>query len=190
MKVLKDSKGFNNKQYLIRDILKPPLSAKARAKEMVEDEEVLKVFVDASELDFQGIFGLGVCFVGQGSVKVISKKHYNQMMKTHNVYAELKSISFAIEELDKIIANTLITPSSVKIFSDCVIVDKLRDNRKLTRNSSFNEIGNKIVALCRIFEGKYETIDINLITMNSDIKRYNPFYKAAHNAARKALNKN
>lgn len=54
----------------------PTKVAKERFEDWLWDKEVLRVFVDASELKQQGVFGLGVIFVGQGSTLVKSKKHY------------------------------------------------------------------------------------------------------------------
>lgn len=187
---MKDFRGFNNKQHLIRDKLEPPIQARIRAKQMIEDEDEVKVFVDASELDFKGVFGLGICFVGQGNVIVKSKKHYNQKMKTHNVYGELQSIAFAIRELDDLIIKKKNHSFKLEIFSDCTIVDQLRGSNKLTRNTAINEVANGVVSLWDDFINKNEMINLQVTTMKADLKRYNPFYKAAHNAARRILNKN
>lgn len=186
---MKGPQRINTKQYLIKDSVKPPEAAKIRAKRMVDDNDVIKVFVDASELNFQGTFGLGVCIVGQGDVKVRSKKHYNMAMKTHIVYGELQSIAFALMELEKLVADKKITPYKIEIFSDCVIVDSLKMENKLTSIESINTIAMEVVSLWDAFEQEYAEINIQIETMKIELKRYNPFYKAAHNAARKALNK-
>lgn len=186
---MKDPHSVNTKQYLIKDSVKPPEAAKIRAKKMVDDNDVIKVFVDASELNFQGTFGLGVCIVGQGDVKVRSKKHYNMAMKTHIVYAELQSIALAIRELNKLVINKKITPVKIEIYSDCVIVDRLKVDNKLTSIEMINEVATEVLFLWEDFEQKHKSISLQIETMNGDLKRYNPFYKAAHNAARKSLNK-
>ncbi|MBF0709385.1 hypothetical protein IQ283_22570 [Alkalihalobacillus hwajinpoensis] len=186
---MRGHKKINTKQYLINDSIKPPEEAKIRAKNMVDDETVIKVFVDASELNFQGVFGLGICIVGQGDVKVRSKKHYNKIMKTHIVYAELQSIALAIKELDKLVINKKITPVKIEVYSDCVIVDRLKVDNKLTSIDMINEVATEVLFLWEDFEQKHKSISLQIETMSGDLKRYNPFYKAAHNAARKSLNK-
>jgi hypothetical protein len=35
----------------------------------------------------------------------------------------------------------------------------------------------------------YPNINVNIVSMKKSDKRYNPFYKAAHNAARKVIGK-
>lgn len=53
----------------------PTKEAKERFEDWLWDREVMRVFVDTSELKQQGIFGLGAIFVGQGGTIVRSKRH-------------------------------------------------------------------------------------------------------------------
>lgn len=175
------------KQYLMKSQIRPPDDAKQKAEEMVYDEKVLRIFVDASELKFQGIFGLGVCFVGQGEVIVKSKKQYNQSMKTQIVYAELSAIVFALEQLINMLQETSKTLSHIIIFSDLTLVEQLNMTSDLTNNQSINLIANQIRNLWGEFPKYQYGGKLEVQSMKQDFKKYNPFYKAAHNAARKII---
>ncbi|WP_157081445.1 hypothetical protein [Neobacillus soli] len=155
---------------------------------MVQDEEVLRIFVDASELNYQGIFGQGACFVGQGEVITKCKKHYNLLMKKQNVYAELAAIGFALEQLLAMHKQGCAIKPEILIYSDIPLVDYLNGTKEITKNKSINIIAKKIWDLKQEFEDKLPSINLQIKNMDPELKKFNPFYKAAHNEARKAIN--
>ncbi|PEQ92935.1 hypothetical protein CN481_14185 [Bacillus sp. AFS006103] len=179
-------KGIN-KQYLMKSQIKPPDDAKQRAEEMVYDEDVIRIFVDASELKFQGIFGIAVCFVGQGEVKVKSKKQYNQSKKRQIIFAELSAIVFALEQIITMYKEECKIPPEIIIYSDLTLLDQLSGTCNLTKNRSINLIVNEIRNLCIEFLKYHPGINLQIQTMKKGLKRHNPYYKAAHNAARKII---
>ncbi|WML26290.1 hypothetical protein [Neobacillus sp. OS1-33] len=176
-----------NKQYLMKSQIKPPDDEKRRAEDMIQDEEVINIFVDASELKYQGIFGLGVCFVGQGEVIVKSKKHYNQLMKKQIIYAELLAIIFALEQITTIHKQGLKILPDIRIFSDLALIEKLNSTSDLTKNQSINLIADRIRNLWETFAEYQPEKKLQIQSMSHRDKRHNPFYKAAHNAARKII---
>ncbi|WP_144461030.1 hypothetical protein [Siminovitchia fortis] len=176
------------KQSLIRKERIPPVEAKTRAEDMLWDEECLRIFTDASELMRQGIFGLGICFIGQGQTSVKSKKHYNPSMKAVNVYAELVAVEFAVDELLKAIHNNNhALPSRIRILSDWNEVEKLKITSKITKNNAINKVAERINEKTKRFSALYPDFDLDLTFIGKDERRYNPYYTAAHNAAKKII---
>jgi ribonuclease HI len=159
------------------------------AEEILWDEDVLRVFVDTSEIENQGIFGLGVCFVGQGEVIIKSKKYYNLSIRKQNQFAELIAIIFALEQLNTLLKQHSFIPSEVIVYSDLILIDKLSEPNKLTKNELINELIYQINEQRQYILSSYPNININIVSMKKSDKRYNPFYKAAHNAARKIIGK-
>jgi hypothetical protein len=50
-----------------------------------------------------------------------------------------------------------------------------------------NDVAKRINKKMELFSLSNPDIDLIVSSLNSDEKRYNPFYKAAHNASRKAI---
>ncbi|CDO04282.1 hypothetical protein BN988_02836 [Oceanobacillus picturae] len=175
----------NRKQQLMRREKVPTTEAKERAEKWLFDNETLRVFVDASELNYQGIFGLGVCFVGQGKTLVKSKKHYNLPLKTNSVYAEIVAIDYALDLLKKVMCYRFDQPLKVVIYSDCIGISSLESKPELTRQPAINELAEQI-------KKKYQfnsITELEISYMDKGLKRYNPYYRAAHNASRKLFGK-
>lgn len=181
--------GNGDKAALHREQKVPPKEARERADNWLWDQEVLRVFVDASELKRQGIFGLGAIYVGQGCTFVKSKKHYNSSMQTVSIYGEIMAVDFALQHLDFLLNNNQITvPSTVIINSDWNGIGLVHDeNMLLEKYPTINEVAKRINKKLELFSLSNPDLDLIVSYLNSDEKRYNPFYKAAHNASRKAI---
>ncbi|NRG46225.1 hypothetical protein HRF87_15870 [Bacillus sp. CRN 9] len=178
-----------NKAALHREQKVPPKEARERADNWLWDQEILRVFVDASELKRQGIFGLGAIYVGQGCTFVKSKKQYNSSMQTVSIYGEIMAVDFALKHLDCILNDKLIAiPSKVIINSDWNGIDLVHEeNMLLEKFPIINDVAKRINKKMELFSLSNPDIDLIVSSLNSDEKRYNPFYRAAHNASRKAI---
>src|SRR5690625_1011277 len=97
-----NSRGIYKEQ-LMRKSKAPTKEAKKRAEDWLWDDDIIRVFVDASELLYQGICGIGVIFVGQGLTLVKSSKHYNQTMRQMNIYGEIVAVDYALMQLMKVL---------------------------------------------------------------------------------------
>jgi len=176
------------KQQMMRKEKVPPKEAQDRVERWLWDEETLRVFVDCSELKEQGIFGIGVIFVGQGTTMVKSKKHYNQSMKKMNIYAELVAVEFALTQLDKIWDVDFHLPSRIIVYSDWNKIEKLNRTTMISkRHLPMNTIAERINERKLHFSKSHPTVELSISYMNEGQKRYNPFYMASHNASRKAI---
>lgn len=172
-----------NKQYTMRQEKRPSAEAKKHAEDMLWDENTLRCFVDASELDFQGIFGFGACFISNGTVIVKNKKHYRQDMRKKNSYAELMAVIFALEQLEMLLDKKSFTPSKFLLYSDWQGVEDI-DNP--TKNKETNALRKRINEL-RDRLLKTNNLELEIAVMDKEFKRSNPFYQSAHNQARKIL---
>ncbi|MGG1689438.1 hypothetical protein ABDH65_05230 [Heyndrickxia ginsengihumi] len=178
----------NYKQQLMRSNKKPPKEAIERIESWLWDNEVLRVFVDTSKIENQGIFGLGVIYVGQGLTSVKYKKHYNQAMKKVNVYGELIAVEFALTQVGKIIEKEFNQPSMILIYSDWNEISKLEDPAMITKRIlAINDVAERINERKSEMSISYPDTDLEILYMRDEEKRFNPFYKGAHNAARKAI---
>ncbi|MCM3362980.1 MULTISPECIES: hypothetical protein [Niallia] len=179
----------NYKQQLMRRKKAPTKEAKERFDSWLWDSETLRVFVDGSELQGSGgIFGLGVVFVGQGLTIVKSKKHYNQAMRKRSVYAEVVAVEFALMLVEKVVGKEFDQPSKVLIYSDWNGIDRLKETDILIkRNPTINTVAEKINEKKLLFLKSYPTIELDISYMGAELKKFNPFYRASHNAARKAI---
>ncbi len=181
------TKGIHKKQMMRKERV-PPKEAQDRVDSWLWDDDTLRVFVDCSELKEQGVFGIGVIFVGQGMTLVKSKKHYNQSMKRMNVYAELVAVEFALIQLDKILNKDFHLPSRIIVFSDWNMVDKLNQTNTVSkRHPPINAVAGKINKRKLQFTTTHSKVELNISYMSEKQKRHNPFYRAAHNASRKAI---
>lgn len=181
--------GNGKKGALYREQKVPPKEARERADNWLWDQETLRVFVDTSELKRQGIFGLGAIYVGQGCTFVKSKKQYNSSMQTVSIYGEIMAVDFALKHLDCILNDKLIAiPSKVIINSDWNGINLVHEeNMLLEKFPIINDVAKRINKKMELFSLSNPDIDLIVSSLNSDEKRYNPFYRAAHNASRKAI---
>lgn len=177
----------NYKQQLMRRKKAPTKEAKERFERWLWDSEILRVFVDGSELKNSGVFGLGIIFVGEGTTLVQSKKHYEQEMRKVNVYAEILAVEFALTQIEKVVGKEF-QPEKVQIYSDWSEVDKLVETAMLTkRMPAINAVAEKINERKLMFSKAYPTIELDISYMGEELKKFNPFYRASHNAASKAI---
>ncbi|RSL29697.1 hypothetical protein D7Z54_29900 [Salibacterium salarium] len=179
-----DFSRSRNKTYLRPKYKKPPQEAKDRAENNRLDNEILRVYTDASGMLGPGLFGLAACYVGQGDVTVKTKKLYDATQKKSVSDAELESVIFALNELPVIIGKRSIRPSQVFIYND---QDRLRNYMS---SESFSE---KETPLKHIQQSRQKcehicpdvSLSIDYITKQD--RKFNPHYAAAHNGSRNVL---
>lgn len=179
--------GGMDKQVILNEHAIPTRQATRRSGDMQWDNETLRVFVDASELNEQGIFGLAGCFVGQGEVFTRMKKHYNLKFKGQNPYAECMAILFVIQILPSVIKKKYTKPKKIFIFSDLVQFDWFDKVETPFHDVEMNQIIIQIRDNLKAIGNLFPDIQFNVRYMSNTLKRHNPFYRAAHNAARRAI---
>lgn len=175
----------NRQQVFLNSFAVPDTKARQRSETFKWSADTLFTFVDASELNSSGIFGLAACFVGQGEVVVKSRKHYDQLFKKLNSYAEYVAIWFAVQTLFTVIKQKHQKPDHVILFSDFVHPEEL--TVASAEKSRLNPIIEKILISKDTFLASFPQIELTFELMTKELKRHNPYYRAAHNASRKVL---
>jgi len=109
-------------------------------------------------------------------------------MRRVNVYAEIVAVDFALTLIYQVIDKHFQQPSKIIIYSDWNEIDKLKDTTMITKKlHTINAVAKKINVMKFLFLSSYPTIELDISYMDEEEKRYNPFYKAAHNASRKVI---
>ncbi|WP_176446613.1 RNase H family protein [Lentibacillus sp. CBA3610] len=166
-----------------------------KSKEIVEQEhkdwiydqylsqEVLTIYCDAS-INKNNKMAAGFCYVYNGSVS----KKYQLISGTGDfamsVFAEITAI---IGALQKFRHNVKDNYSSVLIYSDLDYIDDILSQTSTFKHTHLKEIQKELVFTFKQTCLKYPDLEINISPLTRNQKRYNPFLKAAHNAARELI---
>jgi hypothetical protein len=173
-----------NKQYMLPKYKIPTNERKKEIEQIYFDTQILRIYVDASELRYQGIFGLGVTFVGAGEIKVKSKKIYNVKSRRQIWFGETMAICYALELIPLVFTAFEENINEINIFSDLKMLQTLDESNNKTSLFIKEQMESPLMNLYRILDNDL-TVRVQYLE-NAD-KRFNPYYKAAHNAARKAI---
>ncbi|QHT45582.1 hypothetical protein M662_03330 [Bacillus sp. SB49] len=181
-----ERKGIH-KQYLLNKNKTPPSEAKERAEEMRLNEVELHVFNSSSELDGNtGVFGLGVSYVGQSQVITKSRKFYFPTQKGKIQQVMVQSMIFSLIKLEDILLCKIIKPKIVNIYSTLESngIDVLGHHPLYLSNNVqyINQLFNKL-------NRDFHDISFHHMQLDKGLRTYNPFFKAANNAARNIIQK-
>lgn len=181
-----DNKKSINKQYLQNEYKIPTPEAKERAEEMRLSKYEMNVFVDISELVEGGVFGLGVCYVGQDEVITKSKKYYDSIKRGKIQRAMIEATIHSLKEITNILNNRLYPPTIIMIYSTLDIKGTYLKEGNLS-GSAKKYVLSKTNGIMKDLILNFPDIEFRFEQLDRSIKRYNPFYTAAHNAARSIL---
>jgi hypothetical protein len=165
---------------------KIPTEAKREEVENIFfDSRTMRIYVDASEINKQGIFGLGAIFVGDGHITVESKKVYKPDLKGQMWFAETMAICHALDLIPKIIIKEFENISGIFLFSDLQMLQSINEKTKnQTKLFVIEQVESSLIRLNKRLES---TLTIEIHYLDREKKRYNPYYVAAHNASRKII---
>ena len=135
--------------------------SKVRQAEMEDrlwDRQTLRIYCDASFNPKTKFTAVAALFVFDGDTQVYSK--FLGIQTGNNVTGEIEAVKFAVEQISifKRRPALMIEPRSIVVYSD------------------YNQITQYVE----------DTDNVKIEYLGED-KRENPFYTAAHNAARKAI---
>lgn len=177
----------SNKQYMLPEYKVPPNTRRQVINDILFDQEIIRCYVDASELKMQGVFGLGMTLVGNGEVLVKSKKEYHQNLRGNNWYGETRAICYALEILPTLISSFPNT-NKIEIYSDLSLIQSLKEE---TKNKTKLFVKEQVeLYLMKFQEEQIKNFLLEFLFLSNNEKKYNPFYTAAHNAARKIIGLN
>ncbi|MCA1022134.1 hypothetical protein [Halobacillus litoralis] len=188
---MKGEKKSVHQQYLLNDYKAPTPEAKERAEDIRLNKEEMKIFMSYSELSGELlVLGLGGCYVGQGEVITRSKKMYpSRNKKGLHQKAMLGSLAFCMEELEDVLNNKVTLPDTISFYTN------LKSNginlaTEIDGDSEKRELVDKVQELKRTIIQDFPQMHFEFRELDKDMRRYNPFFAAANNAARRVIDKN
>jgi len=147
------------------------------------NQQTLIVYCDASIKHDQSVIGIACSFVANGSVMV--KQKYITSPSVYEVvppiYAEMKSLMFGLDFFNDYVNQC----NEVIIYSDVNHIERILANGKVfNKHSLLQTVRDELITL---YNQKCNTSDVNLSIkyLPKNKKKFNPFYKSAHNAANK-----
>lgn len=122
----------------------------------------------------------------EGSV-LVKHQYVHPPKECHekNIFGEIKAIMFALTHCGKFIGDC----TSVIIYSDIREIEKIL-SKEITfkKSGALRELQNNLIILYRKIISENPTKQVKIYYLYEEIKRHNPFYKSAHNAAKKLIN--
>lgn len=154
---------------------------KADMRRYLHNNEVISVFCDCSVNMEKTQAGLAFCMVGDSQFTLRSKT----CPLGNNVQGEIKALSFALETIPKLLdryRNLLRRPKKVRIYTDYNQLELLLNGAgdKEMRNIVDDLLNQRDIFINSTF------FNLDLLYLEEE-RKSNLYYKAAHNAARKAI---
>ncbi|MBP1931470.1 hypothetical protein [Ammoniphilus resinae] len=155
----------------------PPREKQKEIQQILWNQKRLTMYSDCSQILHHGIYGLGAMFVCGGTTRTYSKKIYSRYVNKSTL-GEYYAVAFTIQQVPSFLRDTKeVCPEYLKLFTDIEIQwDHLREEYQ----EAINDIQKQLAVL---------TLPFEISNMTNEEKRCNPFYRAAHNASRKAIGK-
>lgn len=148
-------------------------------------QQVLSVYCDASIKHDQSVIGIACSYVANGSVIVKRKfiKPPSCYKSVPPIYAEMKSLIFALTHFEEHVYQC----NDVIIYSDVNHIDRILTNDKMFKKHLRLQADRK--ELKSLYNQKKNSFKIRLSIryLPKSKKKFNPFYKSAHNAANKVI---
>ncbi|MFS0594426.1 hypothetical protein AB1L05_22900 [Cytobacillus horneckiae] len=158
-----------------------PTDLKNWVIEQYFNQQCMSIYCDASVKQDQQVIVVACSYVANNFIQV--KQQYVQPLQFHKpippMYAEMKSIIFALKHFEKHIGQC----TEAIIYSDVNDIERiLGDEPLFKKNPALQKTRSELKML---HDNKLVTTNIKLSIeyLPVERKRYNPFYKSAHNAA-------
>jgi hypothetical protein len=148
------------------------------------DREMMRVYCDCSVSRPLKAFGLGVAIVFDGSVIVRSRKAYDRTMQLLPTHGELQALGYAIEQTSVMLKDVMNVPMHLFVYSDVDHVQQIVHGGDI---ETFADSARRIAAARTRLERTWPSVELNLCYLPPDEQKHNPYYAAAHNAARREV---
>ncbi|MGG4438393.1 hypothetical protein AAXE64_27965 [Priestia megaterium] len=161
-----------------------PQEAKDWIYEQYLNRDTLYVYCDMSLSVEKQVMSLACSYLNNGYIKV--KKQLFQPHKRllhQNVYGEVKAVIFALKNFHNHIGRN----KKVIIYSDIEDIEKMANNEVATDKPVMMKVQNELMQVYRSVCNEYKDMDISIQFLPPSKQRYNPYHKAANNAARRLL---
>ena len=149
------------------------------------DKDTLSVYCDASIRNDHSLIGIACSYISNGCI--IVKHQYAQpplyRVNISSYYAEIKGVMFALN----FFGNYKGICSEVVIYSDLMEIERmLCEEIFFKKNLELEKVRKELKQLYKLKKAEYgEKLQIKYLTVEK--RRFNPFYRSAHNAARNLI---
>lgn len=110
-------------------------------------------------------------------------RHYTNPQKAGSTYGELEAVLFALNQFEFTLPSFERVPEHVNVYSDIQAIELLLDH---SRNPT--ESITKPITLARLSVlSKWPEMELSILFLTPNEQRQNPYYSAAHNAARREV---
>ncbi|MCK2000477.1 hypothetical protein MZM54_03600 [[Brevibacterium] frigoritolerans] len=148
-------------------------------------EDTLSVYCDMSMIRGKPLMSVACSYVSNSSVYVKHQLlHTTREVIDKNIYAELKSLAFALSNFHKYVKGC----KNVDIFTDIInIKELLKGEATFQKNPNIEVVRKDLVNLYRSKINEHPNVDIKIYALYPEYKNFNPFHKSSHNSARELL---
>ncbi|WP_349409378.1 hypothetical protein [Pseudalkalibacillus sp. SCS-8] len=161
---------------------KVPSKIKEQIYQQYYSRDTLYVYCDMSMLAGNSSMAVACSYVSNASV--IVKRQFVYPLKDSlmvNLYGELKAVTFALTHFEKYIGFN----QNVVIYSDVNYIDEvIKEGMNFKKRPSLRKAQEELSVLYKTQQRNHPGL-ITVEYLPSDLKSFNPFYKSAHNAAKK-----
>ncbi|MGI8386608.1 hypothetical protein [Robertmurraya sp. P23] len=161
---------------------KVPENIKGLIYDQYYSKETMYVYCDMSMKPGYTTMAISCSYIKEGTVIVKHQYIYppEESFKK-NIYGELKAIIFALSNYKKYIGSC----KSMVIYSDVFNIEKILIKEiTFKKSKSLKIVQDELINLYKVSGNKINSKCIEIKYLTEELKRYNPFYKSAHNAAR------
>jgi hypothetical protein len=170
-----------------------PEDLKSWVLDQYYDKDTLSVYCDASIRNDRRLIGIACSYISNGFI-IVKHQYVQPPSNRANVssyYAEIKGVMFALN----FFGNYKGICSEVVIYSDLRDIERMLSEAIFyKKNMELEQIRKELKQLYKLKKAEYgEKLQIKYLTIEK--RKFNPFYRSAHNAARnlikdKAVTKN
>jgi hypothetical protein len=146
-------------------------------------KDTLYVYCDMSMKPGYSTMSVACSYIKEGSV-LIKHQYVHPPKESYdkNIYGELKAIIFALSHFEKYIGKC----TSMILYSDVNEIERIVSKDIIFKhNSSLKEVQNELILLNKMVKSQHPGIVIRISYLPEVLRKYNPFHKSAHNAAKK-----
>ncbi|MFT9494594.1 MULTISPECIES: hypothetical protein [Bacillota] len=186
MKPKGNSKYVGKPKFWPKNEDKVPSEIKEMIFQQYYSRDTLFIYCDMSMKHNYPTMAVACSYIKDSLVQVKQQYvHPPRESVSKNIYGELKAILFALTHFEKYIGDC----STIIFYSDVRDIEKfLTKEIVFKKNDSLSQLQEEIHLMFRKIKNKHTNKNITVCYLSHELRKYNPFYKSAHNAAKRMLN--
>jgi len=156
-----------------------PEEIKEKIYQQYYSQDKLYIYCDMSMNLENNSMSVACTYITNGTITIKTQyAHPPRDCIGKNGYGELKAVTFALKHFEKYVSRS----TEIIIYSDVQDI-----GQKKFKNTSFESAQQEINILLSKTKLTHPNKTISIQYLSNELKKYNPFYKSAHNAARKLI---